>query len=253
MLRPVIVAAADRSEGNGLKLQEMPSARRLLHAPAARGLSMDVRRLLGVAGIFWIIACSSGSETGTRRVDASALSSGGAIGAGGSASSDVGGSGGSSVGAGGSNTGSVPATGGTRSNGGASSGGSDNSSGGLTGSGGASAGGSSAKGGAAGSGGASAGGSSAKGGASGVGGSSGGAAGAGGAGGDVSCMIGVAGDCPAGWQCTCRSPNNPSFPPSCFCAKECESAVDCSPPNSNCGCGSDGPKLCVSNCYCFCG
>jgi hypothetical protein len=108
-------------------------------------------------------------------------------------------------------------------------------------------------GGVTGSGGASAGGSAAKGGASGVGGSIGGAAGAGGADGELSCTIGVAGDCPAGWQCTCRSPNNPSVPPSCFCAKECESAADCSRPNRNCGCTSGGPKLCFSDCYCSCG
>jgi hypothetical protein len=127
------------------------------------------------------------------------------------------------------------------------------SSGGAIGTGGSANGGVDGSGGVTGSGGASAGGSAAKGGASGVGGSIGGAAGAGGADGELSCTIGVAGDCPAGWQCTCRSPNNPSVPPSCFCAKECESAADCSRPNRNCGCTSGGPKLCFSDCYCSCG
>jgi hypothetical protein len=70
----------------------------------------------------------------------------------------------------------------------------------------------------------------------------------------TSCTMG-GGECPAGWQCLCRSPNNPSLPPACGCAKECQSAADCQAPNNLCGCSANGPAqgLCVSNCFCVCG
>jgi hypothetical protein len=68
------------------------------------------------------------------------------------------------------------------------------------------------------------------------------------------CTMG-GGECPAGWQCACRGNNNPSLPPGCSCAKECQSAADCQAPDSLCGCSANGPAqgLCVSNCFCVCG
>lgn len=134
--------------------------------------------------------------------------------------------------------GSVPSTGGALGTGG-SSGGGGQSAGGSSGTGGVS------RGGAANAGGSSAGGASSSGGASGTGGS------------PVvptSCTMG-GGECPAGWQCLCQSPNNPSFDPACACAKECQSAADCQAPNNLCGCSTNGPAqgLCVSNCFCVCG
>jgi hypothetical protein len=64
------------------------------------------------------------------------------------------------------------------------------------------------------------------------------------------CTIG-GGECPAGYACGCGGPGPVGL---CECHKKCQSAADCSAPNSMCGCSPDDTaKICVSMCFCFCG
>ena len=181
--------------------------------------SSPVRLILGVsliAGLGSAAGCSDDKSSDTN---------GGASGAG---ASGAGGATGGASGSGGTSTGGTSGSGGT-------------STGGTSGSGGTSTGGTS------GSGGTSTGGTAGSGGTS-TGGTSGSGANAGSGGMPPECTVG-ADDCPAGYECACGGPGPVAI---CTCHKQCQSAEDCSAPESLCGCTEGAPRICVSNCFCFC-
>ena len=85
---------------------------------------------------------------------------------------------------------------------------------------------------------------------SGRGGSGGGAGGGGGQSGSIACTI-DGGQCPSGYRCGCGGPGIGQ----CSCYKECNTANDCTAPNTMCGCSSSdpAPRICVNACFCLCG